>query len=43
MSLKSKVVIGALLFATLPVFITSFLIGWSAIDSSKSALQEQAA
>ncbi|MBT3203187.1 MAG: methyl-accepting chemotaxis protein [Gammaproteobacteria bacterium] len=41
MNLKTKVVIGALLFATLPVFIASALIGWSAIDSSKSALREQ--
>lgn len=42
MNLKTKVTIGALLFATLPILIASSLIGWIAVDSSKNALYELA-
>ncbi|RDH82128.1 MAG: hypothetical protein DIZ78_17060 [endosymbiont of Escarpia spicata] len=42
MKIKTKVIIGAALFAAIPVLGASTLIGWLAISSGKVALEEQA-
>ncbi len=42
MKIKTKVIIGAALFAAIPVLGASTLIGWLAISSGKAALEEQA-
>ncbi len=42
MQIKTKVIIGAALFAAIPVLGASTLIGWLAISSGKAALEEQA-